>query len=405
MDMTNLKKLAPNKWRVRFKYTDPLTGLKEVYHKTLDGTYEDARRHRDLARAECLRTTKEKMDDRQLKSFTPSFLTDRAKRGRGKKKLARATLQRDAFALENHILPRAGDWIVSRITVADIENLVDTWCLECTDYSPATINTWIKVLKLFVAYAAKKVGISNPAEHVENLYVPPSERGTALTYEQVGLVLDWLKEHRPQHWCMALVGFTTGARFSELSALHWDQVDFDEGVLQLDHCQYEGHRREGTKSGPGVHVPLLGEVADAFVWHRDRMRAKSHPQAYGEIVFPARVGDVRTAKYNGYLSRTALKNALALACKKVDVPHITPHDMRYTFNTLMMEAQVNAVVVQSITGHKTDRMTKQYTKVHMETQSEALAPHVLRVIDGGRVNEGSTNDAHKNKNTNDSKAI
>ncbi|RAL22424.1 hypothetical protein DL240_11290 [Lujinxingia litoralis] len=54
------------------------------------------------------------------------------------------------------------------------------------------------------------------------------------------------------------------------------------------------------------------------------------------------------------------------------MPRITPHDMRRTFNTLMLEAGVEKHVLQAMTGHSTDEMTIHYSHISLDYKSGAL---------------------------------
>lgn len=233
MDMTNLKKQGPGKWRVRFKYTHPITGERKVYQKTLsDSSYQEAREHRDRARVDVLEEAK-KPDRRPLKEFGDSFLVYRGTRGR--KPLSHLTLQRDANALYNHIVPDAGHWPVQDITRGDLDRLVDFWLekekphryddddkpLPRETYSSSSVATWLKTLKLFVRYACGQVGrTDDPTRDVETVPVQ-RRKATPLTIDQLTKLLDYMHEHDyyAQHWAFVLVAACTGARYSEVSAL------------------------------------------------------------------------------------------------------------------------------------------------------------------------------------------
>lgn len=399
MDTLNLKKMGPRKWRVRFKYTDPLTGRRKVYQKTLnDVTVNEARVHRDQAKAACQRGEHGRRPGQRLRAFVDSFMTARGRKGRGGKPLRSSTLERDAFAIDNHILPEAGDWLVTEITRADVERLVDGWCrkkkpvrkknkkgeivrdehgdamwVEGPLYSRASINTWLKTLKLFLGYCASMCGTENPAADVDALATSKSNR-TALTTDQVRKLLTELKNSHPQHWAFCVVGFSTGARFSEISALRWKDVDRESQVLRFEHSQSLGRRHEGDKTHRTWTFPLLPELDEALQWHRQRMLSEQHPGLATDLVFPARVYDVEEAVYNGHMSSSTIRAALASACEKVELPRITPHDMRVTFQTLCVQSGIPGEIVRTVTGHSTERMSAHYTRPHHDAQVRAFGP-------------------------------
>jgi integrase len=388
MDMRNIKPLGPNKYRIRFKYRDPLTGEQVVYQKTLSGvTLVDARAHRDEARAAALRKAREPAP-RRARSFVDSYLATRARRdpGRRGRPISASTLERDAFALDLHIIPEIGDWIVSRITLEDLDELVDRWCLKeksaGTLYAASSINVWIKVLKLFLKHACRGVGVESPAEDLEVLPLPSERKGRALTPSEVAALLEWIEESAPQHLAMVWLAVTTGARFSELAAVHWDQVDEDAGVIAYTHSVYKGRRRRGSKTGAEVRAPLAPNVIEALARHRERLVQTRHPLAGGDIVFPARVLSTARAEYAGYQTRTGLAKTLARAARELKQDPITPHDLRRTCNTLMLGV-AREHVVQAITGHSTSEMTHHYTFVDDASKATAVAK-VLTLIEGGK---------------------
>lgn len=397
MDMRNIKALAPHKYRIRFKFRDPLTQEQRVYQQTLtDVTLAEARAHRDAARAEVLRVRPQERAAEPLEHYVESYLTSRTRRARGRRRgeLTRSTLERDVHALDDHILPEIGQWKADRVRLEDLERVVDHWCDKTKSsgepYSSATINTWIKVLKLFMGHVADQLDVDDPSEKLAGLPAPP-RRGRALLPEEARRLLEWLKEERPQHWAMSFLALSTGARFGELAALHWDQVDEVGGALHLTHSVYKGRRRRGTKTGAEVRAPLTPQMSEALAWHRERLIETGHPMASSSIVFPARVPGAARASLSGYQSRTGLAKALTAATRALDLEPITPHDLRRTFNSMMLEAGVSDVVVRAITGHATSEMTHHYAHISDAAKTRGVGA-LLKVLEGGKgkrgVNEG-----------------
>ena len=409
-DMTNIKPLIPGKkYLIRFKYRDPLTGEQDIYHKTLYCTEAEARAHRDEARVQCRRRGKHRPKGERVRDFTDSFLTARATRGRGRRKkpLRAATLERDAFALDDHINPGIGDWMLEAITTEDLEEAVDTWLDKRKEptaaevalakeekrepqgepYSIASINQWIKVTRLYLRHAYKRAKLGqSPAEDLENLPTEGDKRGRALTPEEVTSVLDALKEHHGHYWALALTQLITASRFGTASALHVEDIDYDGGLIDLSHSQNEGRRYATSKTGKRMTFPLLPILEEAYAWHRQHLLANEHPGLASGILFPARVTDPEKAAYGGYLCRTGYRNALRSAAKKAGVKPINSHDWRRTLNTWLLEDNVSPELIQSVTGHTTSEMTVHYAHITPEAKARTLAPVVAKLV--GRVNEG-----------------
>jgi len=114
----------------------------------------------------------------------------------------------------------------------------------------------------------------------------------------------------------------TGARFSEMSTLTWDQVDLDQKCWTLP----------DPKNRTAVTFPLSNATLDIL---SDRLRDT-------KFVFPARTetGHVREA-------RTVLKKISG-----VIGTHITAHDLRRTFRAIAGECGIDFWKTKLLMGHK-----------------------------------------------------
>jgi integrase len=61
------------------------------------------------------------------------------------------------------------------------------------------------------------------------------------------------------------------------------------------------------------------------------------------------------------------------ACSKAGLSHYRFHDLRYTFNTNMVNAGVDQSTVMNLTGHKTLAMSLRYSHVDREQGEAAMA--------------------------------
>lgn len=376
MDTKNLKELAADKWRVRFKYKHRLTGDTKVVERVFHGSLADARRHRDELKRQARKGDLEGGANMRVKDFLEMFYGMRAARGgkRGRQ-LAPSTLKRDEFALKDHIIPAIGDWLLSEIRPMDLERVVDEWVStekpEGGYYSNATINVWIKVTKIYLRYVYRTSGMgASPAEDLECMPKPES-KGVALSASQVKEFLAKTEDLYPQHYAIIFMGFATGARFGELTALHWDDIDEQAGVIHFAHSQYEGYRRKLTKTHKYIQRPLTDKMLDVLKDHRARLRREDHPAKDSVVVFPARINP-KAAVWSGYLSRNALLDAMRRVSSELGLPRVTPHDMRRTFNTLMLESGISTQLLKAMTGHSTDTMVVHYAHVSRERKAEAV---------------------------------
>jgi hypothetical protein len=264
-DMTNLKQLDDNKWRIRFKYKERLTGTMKPVKRVFEGTLAQARAERDRLKVEARNGGLEDRSPRsRVKDWMPSFAEHRTNRAIvNKRALRHTTLQRDHAALSNHILPEIEDWVLTEIRPADIDDLIGRWRRKQKPngkrYARASVNTWIKVLKLLLRHCFDKAGLGvSPAENTSKLATKSDRatgwprkgqgKGTAMTRDQQARFLEAARAKSPYWYTFFLLGFTAGARLAGLTALRWKDVDWESGELLFVETQVDGIRYRGDKS-------------------------------------------------------------------------------------------------------------------------------------------------------------
>lgn len=378
MSMTNLKRLDTNKWQIRFYYIAPLTGKKTQFKEVFQGTLREAQVRRDQARVEVLEEKDRSLNRATVRDFEDSFVTMRITRqGSGGDPLARSTREGDYYALKNHIFPDIGGWILSEIQTRDIERVIDMWTKKeyrsgkgkkAKKYKPATINTWIKVMLVFLKHAYRMAGIrQTPLDGIKTL-PEPDEDWVALTIPQLRKLLSTMKKLRPQWYAMAFIGFATGHRFSDYSALHKDEIRENEGFIEFGHSQHRGTRKRLNKSKKFTRVPMVGELAEVIRWHLCWLEEINHPLADTDIVFPAK----RMGKQNGYTSISGLRKAISFCSEKAGVPDCGIHGMRRTFVSIWLTLGYTDTAIQAFTTHSTKKMMMHYSHISIEDRAKPL---------------------------------
>ena len=71
--------------------------------------------------------------------------------------------------------------------------------------------------------------------------------------------------------------------------------------------------------------------------------------------------------------KTNAREKLKTVCKKINIKEITPHSLRHTFATRMLESGANIKVVSDILGHKNIQITlNTYSHVLPDTKKETI---------------------------------
>ena len=155
---------------------------------------------------------------------------------------------------------------------------------------------------------------------------PPKERW--LTRAEASRLIDACTT--PHLKLFVLIALSTGARREAISELTWDRVNLESGVLDFG----DGH---GNKRRPIVPVEgrCLGELRAAY-----QVRTTDHVLEWAGR--PA--GNI--------------KIAFSKACKRANLEDVTPHVLRHTAATLMIEAGISTREVARHIG-ATEKMVEE----------------------------------------------
>jgi integrase/recombinase XerC len=143
--------------------------------------------------------------------------------------------------------------------------------------------------------------------------------------------------------------YSAGVRVSELVGLNLDDLDLADGVMVV--------RGKGKKE----RLALLGESAKAAMnqWLADRQALLAKQQKESPAVFLNKSGGRLTARSVGRLLEKYLK------CAGLD-PRTSPHTLRHSFATHLLDAGADIRGVQELLGHRSLVTTQVYT--HISTQ-------------------------------------
>lgn len=250
-----------------------------------------------------------------------------------------------------------------RLTVDDIVGWRDRQKL-----APSTVNGRLRVLKTMMKAATHELCLArNPAEYVRAVRDSKDTDDNVLSASELADVLAFVEAERPPWYPFFLTAALTGARFGELSALQWSDIDHERRQIHIRRAQVRGHVGD-TKTGERRNVPMPEQLSAALRSHRRRLVAEQAPGLAAGWVFPSRTGGLM---YNSSPTK-ALKAALS-ACEIRR--RFTFHGFRHTFNDLSRRV-ASGQVVRAITGHVTEKMTEHYSHVDFEEKRPAVDPFI-----------------------------
>ncbi len=198
---------------------------------------------------------------------------------------------------------------------------------------------------------------------------------------------------------LMIIMFGTGMRVGEVLGLLWENVDFVNRTITVDHSVIKNTREPGcpyhvsepkTEAGKRV-IPMLEEVYEAF----DRIYKKQEIEGWPKVVIDG-LDDFIFVNKDGRLMNFQNVNAgiekMRKNCnawllenrekKTVSIiPHFSCQIIRHTFCSRLCEVETNIKVIQEIMGHKDIRTTMEtYAEVSIGRKKSTFAEYGLHLM-------------------------
>lgn len=284
-----------------------------------------------------------------LADYTERWIELRAQR------IRESSARTYADILGNYVLPHLGHLRVDDLRRADLEAWL-AW-LEGEGWSLRTRRLAWSLGLMVIRDACVDWDRPDPSQRLPGPRGKVKKAGRALTEGELGQLVRYAQTlDDPGAEAALLTLAYTGLRRLELSRQRWEDLDLEAGWLTASHSK--------TAAGEGRQIPLPRLVCEALV------RLKESSVGDSPWVWPGEDGKARSPGWVSYLVPTAAKAA--------GLGHVTPHDLRRTYATLLDAYNVNRMVTRSLMGHSDDKETDRYVRVHPEDLRSAL-----QVIEGG----------------------
>ena len=179
-------------------------------------------------------------------------------------------------------------------------------------------------------------------------------RIVALTDEQEnGLLRAAVADDDPHCWLFVVFGLNTAMRHREILRARFEWLDLEKRRLFIPSAK--GGRRE---------QPITPELADLL-----RREREVRTDKLGWIFSSPRP----TTSLTGHRDRMDKPFRRAVIRAGLDPTMVTPHVMRHTAITKLVQAGIDLPTIQRISGHKTFAMVLRYTRVHGSHIDKAIA--------------------------------
>lgn len=161
--------------------------------------------------------------------------------------------------------------------------------------------------------------------------------------EEMPVMMDYIEKNPDMMNIGIILMFLTGARIGEVVSLKHD--DFDNNTFKIrrtetryldDDGNYVNEIKEFPKSQAGVRIAIIPED---YSWVTKKIKSLN---PFGEYVF---------VKNGKRISTQAMRMRLKRLCAKLNIYHKSPHKIRKTYGTILLDNHVDNKLIMGQMGH------------------------------------------------------
>lgn len=252
---------------------------------------------------------------------------------RNQAKLQKSTLQDYNSAIYYHLIPIFGDLTIAELTAGKVKE----WLSELPCSNKRKGNILIPLRQAFEELFHDEVIDKNPLTRVKNL--PNKTREPEpFTQDEIARIMNELTGQAKN---LIQFAFYSGLRTSELIALRWHDVDFENNRVFVRSAYVRGQLKD-TKTKSGKREVTLQPQAKEALLNQHAFTGKQN-----EVVFHD--PDTNQPWRNDQPIR---KKIWIPALKKTNIKYRNPYQTRHTFASMMLSRGEHYMWVASQMGHK-----------------------------------------------------
>ena len=317
------------------------------------------------------------------------------------KELKQSTRTNYMYMYKNYVSDVIGKRRIGSIKYSDIKKFYNSLILE-KKFKPNSMEIINTILHPVFTMAVRDGYIrTNPSDgvmaEIKKSHNWEKPKRHALTEEQQAKFIDFVANSETySHWLPLMTVFLgTGCRVGEIIGLTWDDCNFAEGIISINHNLIYRQQDDGkcemhittpkTESGKRI-VPMFEAVRKALLQEKKQQMKQGFNSTiidgYSGFIFTNRCGYVHNPQtINRAIKRiyTACNEQEKEQAKKehrqpVLIPHFSVHNLRHTFCTRFCENETDLKIIQEIMGHSDITTTMNiYNEATKERKQESFA--------------------------------
>ncbi len=270
-----------------------------------------------------------------------------------------------------HIIPWIGGIQLSKLT----EDMVQDFVNEIKkSLAPSMIHNVCRLLKSMLVSAKDKKLIGEvPFGKIRKPQNKPKRPRVLAVSEQARLEREAVKSGELE----SLVSLYTGIRLGELCALRWQDLDFEENMLYVNHTL----KRVPCTEGPMKTMVVLAKPktdnsqrempVPVFLMKQLKDKMLREQATESDFVFQSKSG--------GFVDPRTMQAKFARRMKQLKIRGAHFHTLRHTFATRCLELQVGIETLSEFLGHSSPQITVKYY-AHCTRDNKIMSINRLRPI-------------------------
>ena len=346
--MAHIEKRAKDRWKARYHAPDGKE-RSQTFKRRVDAEKWVATQTADVARGQWIDPALGRVTFAEWVARWESTLTVRP-----------TTRALNLGIVRNHLLPRFGNWPITRITTADVQEMV-AQDIASGRFSSSAVRRHVIVLRtiLKAAVTAQRIG-RNPAAAV----VLPAEDRRPQRFLEPSQIVRLAEGFQPHYRPLVYTAAYVGLRWGELAGLRVKNVDplhrtirVLEQLVEVGGAVSWGPPK--TKAGKRT-VTMPAGVADMLAEHM----ASEVVQRSG-LVFPTIQGHP--------MKRSNFRKLWGKAMERAGLEDLHFHELRHSAAALAIDAGAHPLTIKDRLGHSSITVTMDTYGHRFPAQDEALA--------------------------------
>ncbi|MCR5592268.1 MAG: site-specific integrase [Saccharofermentans sp.] len=301
---------------------------------------------------------------------------------------------------DRYIKPKFGKTKLRNVTYSSVVIFLKSLATEKGLRYASIRNVELSLSEVLDIAVKDEVLHSNPCKgalkELKREYGRKAKKVRALTLQEQKIFESYLAKpgHYHQYCPVFTVMLWIGMRVGETLGLRWEDIDFDNDEIDVNHLILNYSRGNGLGNANKINppktegsnriIPMLPKVKEAFKMEKERqellgIKCRSVVDGYTNFIFIDNKGEVLDYKQLNH----RLDNIRAAINKELrqngntdieDFPHVHNHMLRHTFATRMREAGADMKAVSDLMGHEGILITlKTYTDASSEFKRREIS--------------------------------